>query len=207
MNLSDILSKSKRRRTSKRRGRGRGTGLGKTSGRGSKGAASRSGFKHRYHYEGGQIPMIRHMPKRGFSNARFATKHDVVNLGELEKHFQEGDTVRLDVLVERGLIDLCHGRLKVLGGGDLKKKIAIVAYAASESAIKKVEAAGAKLEIIGPPKKKKRPPPPRPAAPPPKKRKGGDEEGEAAAEPAPEDGSKKKKDAGEKKPREKKKGE
>jgi large subunit ribosomal protein L15 len=186
VNLSDVLSNSKRRRAAKRRGRGRGTGLGKTAGRGHKGAAARSGFKHRYHYEGGQIPMIRHMPKRGFSNVRFETRHDVINLGDLEKHFQDGDTVRLEALAERGLISPVHGRLKVLAGGDLKKKLAIVAYAASESAIKKIEAAGAKLELTGPVKKKKRPPPPRPAAQPKKKGKGGEEEGEGAA-PAPQE--------------------
>jgi large subunit ribosomal protein L15 len=186
VNLSDVLSNSTRRRAAKRRGRGRGTGLGKTAGRGHKGAAARSGFKHRYHYEGGQIPMIRHMPKRGFSNVRFETRHDVINLGDLEKHFQDGDTVRLEALAERGLISPVHGRLKVLAGGDLKKKLAIVAYAASESAIKKIEAAGAKLELTGPVKKKKRPPPPRPAAQPKKKGKGGEEEGEGAA-PAPQE--------------------
>jgi large subunit ribosomal protein L15 len=214
MNLSDVLSKSKRRRGSKRRGRGRGTGLGKTAGRGHKGAAARSGFKHRYHYEGGQIPMIRHMPKRGFSNVRFAMKHDVINLTDLEKHFEEGETVRLEALAERGLIDPVHGRLKVLGGGDLKKKLSIVAYSASESAIRKIEAAGAKLELTGPPKKKKKPPPPRPAADAGKKKKKAKAGGEEAegAEPAPEEAPKKGAGAGsvgqpEKKPREKKGGE
>jgi len=179
MMLADVNSQGGKRASRKRRGRGRGTGLGKTSGRGHKGAAARSGWKRRYHYEGGQIPMVRHMPKRGFSNYLFEKKFDVVNLGEIERSFEAGETIRLEALVERGLIKPKHGRLKVLGEGELKKKVHIVAHAVSEAALKKIEAAGAVLENIGPPRKKKKPVP-RPAAP--KPTKGGAEEGEEQAQ-------------------------
>ena len=161
MMLSDVNAQGGKRSERKRRGRGRGSGLGKTSGRGHKGAAARSGWKRRYHYEGGQIPMVRHMPKRGFSNYLFESKYDVVNLGEIERNFEAGETVRLEVLVERGVVKAKHGRLKVLAEGELKKKVHIVAHAASETALKKIEGVGAVLENIGPPKKKKKPVPPR----------------------------------------------
>jgi len=186
MMLADVNSQGGKRAGRKRRGRGRGTGLGKTSGRGHKGAAARSGWKRRYHYEGGQVPMVRHMPKRGFSNYLFERKHDVVNLGEIERSFDAGETVRLEALVERGLIKPKHGRLKVLAEGELKKKVHIVAHAVSEAALKKIEAAGAVLENIGPPKKKKKKPVPRPAAP--KPSKGGEE---APEEPQAKKGAEK----------------
>ncbi len=157
MNLSQVLSKVKKRPTRKRCGRGPGSGLGKTSGRGHKGAASRSGWKRRYGYDGGQTSLIRRLPKRGFTNSRFRTRYDVVNLETLEASFQPGETVRLEVLAERGLVTPQHGRLKVLGGGELKKKLTVVAHALSDSALQKIVAVGGKVENIGPPRKKKKP--------------------------------------------------
>ena len=164
MNLAQVLSKSKGRPSRKRCGRGRGSGLGKTSGRGHKGAASRSGWRRRYGYDGGQTSLIRRLPKRGFSNFPFRQKYDVINLGLLEAGFQDGETVKLESLEERGLLNPFHGRLKVLGGGDIKKKLTVVAFAVSGSARQKIEAAGGKVETLGKPRKKR--PVPRPKAPP-----------------------------------------
>lgn len=156
MNLSQLLAKVKRRPTRKRCGRGRGSGLGKTSGRGHKGAGARSGWRRRYGYDGGQTSLVRRLPKRGFTNARFKRKYDVVNLALLDSFFREGDSVGLDVLVARGILNAEHGRLKILGTGELKKKLTIAAHAASESALKKIEASGGKFEPIGPQRKKKK---------------------------------------------------
>ncbi len=169
MNLAQVVAKVKKRPNRKRCGRGPGSGLGKTSGRGHKGAASRSGWRRRYGYDGGQTSLIRRLPKRGFTNALFRTRFDVVNLTDIENYFSAGDTVTLDALVSKGIVNAHHGRLKVLGTGDLKKKLTVVAYAASGSAIKKIESAGARIELQGPPRKKPKPVPPRPAPQKPKK--------------------------------------
>lgn len=170
MNLSQVLAKVKRRPTRKRCGRGRGSGLGKTSGRGHKGAGARSGWRRRYGYDGGQTSLVRRLPKRGFTNARFRRKYDVVNLGLLDSFFGDGDEVRLEVLAARGILNPEHGRLKILGTGELKKKLTIAAHSVSESALKKIEASGSKFEPIGPQRKKKkkfirRPEAPKSAAP------------------------------------------
>lgn len=164
MNLNDVIAKVKKRPTRKRCGRGPGSGLGKTSGRGHKGAASRAGWKRRYGYDGGQTSLIRRLPKRGFSNHPFRTRFDVVNLTDIETYFSVGETVNLEALVARGIVCATHGRLKVLGTGELKKKLSIVAYAASAAVLEKVAAAGGKVELLGPPKKKRKPVPPKPQA-------------------------------------------
>ena len=158
MILCELLSKVKKRPSRKRCGRGPGSGLGKTSGRGQKGASSRSGFKLRLKYEGGQVSLIRHMPKRGFTNHPFRKRYDVVNLDVLEAGFQQGDVVTLDALVERGLLKPEQGRLKVLGGGALTKSLRVVAHWLSDSARAKIEAAGGKAEALEPPRKKRVPP-------------------------------------------------
>ena len=158
VNLSDVLSKAKKRRARKRRGRGQGSGLGKTCGRGYNGAASRSGWSRRYGYDGGGTSLIRRLPKRGFSNFLFRRKYDLVNLETLEARFESGDRVNLEVLAKRRILSPVHGRLKVLARGDIKKKLTVVAHAASETARQKIEAAGGKLEGLEPPRKKKRPP-------------------------------------------------
>lgn len=174
--LSDVTSKVEKRPNRKRRGRGRGTGLGKTSGRGHKGAAARSGFTKRVHFEGGQVPLARHLPKRGFSNHPFRHRYDVVNLSLLDAHFEAGASIGFDEIAKLGLISPEHGRLKVLGTGELKKSLKIVAHAASESARKKIEAAGGTIELLERPRTKKRFVP-RPKAP---------VEGAAGAKPAKE---------------------
>jgi large subunit ribosomal protein L15 len=156
MNLTETLARVKKRPARKRRGRGQGSGLGKTSGRGQKGAKSRSGWKRRYAYEGGQMPLVRRVPKRGFSNAPFRHRYDVVNLGILDAQFEAGSTVQLELLKERGVLKPRHGRLKVLAGGELKKSLTVVAHAMSQSARQKIEAAGGKVELLEPQETKRR---------------------------------------------------
>ena len=148
MNLNAILGAVERRKNPKRRGRGEGSGLGKSAGRGNKGAKSRAGWRTRYEYEGGQMPIVRRVPKRGFSNFNFAGYYDVINVGELGELFEAGATVDLKTLTERGIVKPRHGRLKVLGDGALSKKITVIAHRASEEARKKIEAAGGTLTCL-----------------------------------------------------------
>jgi large subunit ribosomal protein L15 len=148
MNLSEVYDKGGGRPSRKRRGRGPGSGLGKTSGRGHKGAKSRSGWKRRYAYEGGQIALVRRTPKRGFTNAPFRKRYDLVNLRDLEASFDAGSRVDLHALTERKMVNPRHGRLKVLAAGELTKSLTIAAHAISEAARKKVEAAGGSVEIL-----------------------------------------------------------
>lgn len=146
MTINGILEKAGRHPARKRRGRGQGSGLGKTSGRGHKGARCRSGWKNRYYFEGGQMPLIRRVPKRGFTNAPFTTRYDLVNVGQLEVVFESGDLVNLEALMGRGVVKSRHGRLKVLGEGELSKSLTVVADKVSESARRKVESAGGSVE-------------------------------------------------------------
>lgn len=159
MKLHEVTSRVKAKPTRKRCGRGRGSGLGKTSGRGHKGAASRSGWRRRYGYDGGQTSLVRRLPKRGFTNAMFRERCDVVNLGEIDKYYNAGETVTLDSLVERGIVKATHGRLKLLGTGELKKAVTIVAWTSSASALEKVKAAGGKVDLKGPPRVEHKPVP------------------------------------------------
>ncbi len=146
MKLTEVLEKAGKHKARKRVGRGQGSGNGKTCGRGHKGAKSRSGYKRRVAHEGGQMSLVRRLPKRGFTNAPFRVRYDVVNLWNLDKWFEEGDTVDLATLVSRGLIKSRHDRLKVLGTGELSKKLTVVAEGISESARKKIEAAGGTVQ-------------------------------------------------------------
>lgn len=148
MILSDLLAKVEKRPARKRVGRGRGSGRGKTCGKGHKGATSRSGYSRNLAFEGGQVGLIRSLPKRGFSNALFRKRFDVINLDVLEKHFGEGEAVRLEVLAERGLLKVEHGRLKILGQGSVSKNLEVVVHAISASARQKIEAAGGRVEIV-----------------------------------------------------------
>jgi large subunit ribosomal protein L15 len=146
MKINEVLERAGKKPGRKRRGRGTGSGLGKTCGRGHKGAKCRSGWKQRYGYEGGQMPLVRRLPKRGFSNFRFQTRYDVVNLSTLQERFESGDRVDLDALAKAGVVKPRHGRLKVLASGDLTKNLVIVADKISAAARQKVEAAGGKVE-------------------------------------------------------------
>ena len=145
LKLSDVLGRAGKKKARKRVGRGQGSGNGKTAGRGQNGAKSRSGWKQRLAYEGGQMPLMRRLPKRGFTNAPFKRRFDVVNLRFLEKCFESGDTVDLAVLEERGVLKSRHGRLKILGTGELSKKLTVVADGISEGARQKIEAAGGEI--------------------------------------------------------------
>lgn len=147
MKLTEVLGKAGKHKARKRVGRGQGSGQGCTSGRGNKGAHSRSGWKRRLSHEGGQMALMRRLPKRGFSNAAFRNRFDVVNLRFLEKWFEDGSQVDLATLESRGLVCSRHGRLKILGTGELSKKLTVVADAISESARGKIEAAGGQVKL------------------------------------------------------------
>ena len=129
-----------------RKGRGTGSGNGKTAGKGHKGQNARSGGGVRPGFEGGQLPLYRKLPKRGFKN-HFATNYAIVNVSALDK-FNDGDTVNLEKLMEAGIIRKPLDGLKVLGNGDVTKKLTVEASVFSASAKEKIEAAGGKTEVV-----------------------------------------------------------
>jgi large subunit ribosomal protein L15 len=131
----------------KRVGRGPGSGLGKTAGRGHKGAQSRSGWKYKRGFEGGQMPLHRRVPKRGFTNI-FRTEYDVVNLDQLEKLFEKGATVTVDALRERGIVSSRTAKVKVLARGEVTKALTVQAHKFSGKAADKIAAAGGKPEAL-----------------------------------------------------------
>ena len=128
-------------------GRGSGTGLGKTSGRGQKGQNARSGGGVSPVFEGGQLPLYRRLPKRGFSNHDFKTVYAIINVGDLNV-FNDGDVVTPALLKEKGIIKKQLDGIKVLGNGTLEKKITIQAHRFSSSALRKIEESGSKAEVI-----------------------------------------------------------
>ena len=148
MMIHDITSKAGRYRSRKRIGRGPGSGHGKTSGRGHKGAGSRSGHKYRAYFEGGQMTWARRMPKRGFTNAQFRTEYHVVNLKALADRFADGDTVDAAALVKAGLIRNDRQPLKILGEGEVSIKLNVSAHKVSKSADAKITAAGGTVTLI-----------------------------------------------------------
>lgn len=133
--------------TRKRVGRGVGSGLGKTSGKGHKGQNARSGGGVRPGFEGGQLPLFRRLPKRGFSNARFKTRFATVNLSDLNR-FEDGAVVTPELLKEMGLIKNQLDGIKVLGNGKLEKKLTVKAHQFSSSAQREIEGNGGKIEVI-----------------------------------------------------------
>ncbi len=128
-------------------GRGRGSGLGKTSGRGQKGQNARSGGGVSPVFEGGQLPLYRRLPKRGFSNHDFKTVYAVINVGDLNV-FNDGDVVTPALLKEKGIVKKQLNGIKVLGNGTLEKKLTIQAHRFSKSALIKIEESGSKAEVI-----------------------------------------------------------
>jgi large subunit ribosomal protein L15 len=126
---------------------GVGSGTGKTAGKGHKGQKARAGRSVSPYFEGGQMPLSRRIPKRGFSNFRFARNFDTVNVKELEGKFDAGTTITVEELKDRGLVS---GKLpvKILGDGDLTKSFTVIAHAFSASAASKIEATGGKREVI-----------------------------------------------------------
>ncbi len=142
--LSPSLGSTKNR---KRLGRGTATGQGKTAGKGQGGQNSRSGGGVRPGFEGGQIPLYRRLPKRGFNNSVFATVYSVVKIEDLNA-FEDGTEVTPELLIEAGMIKKFNDGIKVLGNGELNKKLVVKAQKFSKSAAEKIEAAGGKVEVI-----------------------------------------------------------
>ena len=130
----------------KRVGRGHGAGNGKTAGEGHKGHNARSGGGVRIGFEGGQMPLVRRIPKRGFNNI-FATKYAIINVSDLNK-FTDGTVVDTELLVAAGLVKKVNDGVKVLGNGDLTAKVTVKAAKFSKSAIEKIEKAGGKAEVM-----------------------------------------------------------
>ena len=130
----------------KRKGRGPGTGNGKTAGRGHKGQKARSGGGTRIGFEGGQMPLARRIPKRGFNNI-FAKPLESVNVSVLEK-FEDGAVVDAQALLDAGILSKCRYGVKFLGNGEVTKKLTVKAAAFSETAKQKIEAAGGKAEVV-----------------------------------------------------------
>lgn len=147
MNLNDVntgIQKFKKRR---RIGRGTGSGHGKTSGRGHKGQGSRAGFSRQVTFQGGTMPMVRRVPKRGFNN-KFALKVAVINVSDLEQYFSAGDDVNPETIDKTPLLGHRYDLLKVLGDGELTKKLTVSAHRFSKSAVEKIEQAGGKTVTL-----------------------------------------------------------
>lgn len=147
MDLKSVCQKGTKYKTSMRVGRGIGSGKGKTCGRGHKGWGARSGSSRRPGYEGGQMPIYRRVPIRGFTNARFRTEYTIINVDSLSG-FADGDTVDLDAILARGLASLNTKLLKVLGNGGLERKLTVRAHKFSKSAVEKIEQAGGTVVVL-----------------------------------------------------------
>jgi len=143
----EIASIAGRHKARRRLGRGTGTGRGKTCGRGHKGSLSRPGASSRSLYEGGQMPLFRRLPKRGFSNYNFATRYQIVNVLQLER-FDDGSAVGLEQLSYAGLIDNNKSKVKILGNGELTKKLNVAAHKFSKTAEQKIIGCGGTAKVI-----------------------------------------------------------
>jgi large subunit ribosomal protein L15 len=141
MKLNDIKAAAGPRKKRTRKGRGRGSGKGKTCGTGANGQRSRSGDKGAGLYEGGQMPLFRRLPKRGFNNANFAKRYAIVNVGALDV-FEDGQEIGPAALVERRVISQLRDGVKILGGGELHRRLTVRAHRFSASAAEKIQAAG-----------------------------------------------------------------
>lgn len=147
MELHTLSPKSGSRKDRKRVGRGPGSGNGKTAGRGHKGQLSRSGHTHRRNFEGGQMPLVRRLPKRGFTNI-FRKEFVIVNVGQLER-FPAGSEITPDVLLAEGVVSRLRDGVKILGDGTLSRKLTVRAHKFSKKAQELIEAAGGSCEVIG----------------------------------------------------------
>jgi large subunit ribosomal protein L15 len=143
--ITAIAGKYKAR---KRIGRGQGSGHGKTAGRGHKGQKSRAGYSRRHVYEGGQMPLFRKLPKVGFSNFNFARKYEIINVNQLEKFFEDGAEISVEQMVKIGLVDSEKSMVKVLGNGELTKKLNVSAHKFSKSAEQKISQCGGTAVLI-----------------------------------------------------------
>jgi len=147
MNLNDVHRGIHKNKARRRVGRGPGSGRGKTASRGSKGQGSRSGSSTSPVFEGGQMPLVRRIPKRGFTNS-FADTVAIVNLAQLEKFFRNGEEATPDEMHGRGLVRGAYDRLKVLGDGELTKSLKVSAHQFSRSALEKIEKAGGQAVVL-----------------------------------------------------------
>jgi large subunit ribosomal protein L15 len=148
MDLSKLKPADGSTHAKKRVGRGQGSGQGVQAGRGHKGAKSRAGFKFKRGFEGGQMPLHRRIPKRGFHNL-FRTEYAVVNLDTLAERFDAGTIVTPDLLRERGLVHGASRPIKILARGDVSKKLTVQAHKFSGKAAEKIAAAGGSVEVLG----------------------------------------------------------
>lgn len=151
MNLNSVHLPGTARPRRRRVGRGVGSGLGKTSGKGHKGARARSGWSAKPGYEGGQMPLFRRLPKKGFTNTQFRTRYTIVNV-ELLNGFEDGARVDLEAILSRGLVSKETDRMKVLGDGEITRKLTVVAAKFSASARAKIEKAGGTVESLETPR-------------------------------------------------------
>ncbi len=146
MKLHDLSPAAGSTKARKRIGRGPASGQGKTAGKGHKGQLARAGRGMRAGFEGGQMPLQRRVPKRGFNNI-FRTEYAIVNISALDA-FNDGETVTVEALVEKGIVKKTLDGVKILGNGEISKKLTVQANAFSDSAKSKIEAAGGKAEVI-----------------------------------------------------------
>lgn len=154
MDLTNVHAGCQKRRNKKRVGRGIGSGHGKTAGRGSKGQFASAGARlPGITFVGGQTPLFRRLPKRGFTNGMFALQYNVVNVGDIDGLFAAGDEVNVETLRTKGLAKKSLDGVRILGDGDVTKKLVVKAHHFSKSAKEKIEAKGGKCEVVPPPKK------------------------------------------------------
>jgi large subunit ribosomal protein L15 len=149
MDLNEVNRGVGKNRPRKRLGRGKGSGLGKTAGKGHKGHQSRSGFSMKPTWQGGQMPMIRRIPKRGFTN-RYASVVFGVNVSQLSEVFEDGTEVTLEMLAAKNIAKGTFDEVKILGDGEITKKLTVVAHRFSKSAEEKINAAGGKVVKLPP---------------------------------------------------------
>ena len=147
MKLSDLQASKGSRTNAWRKGRGHGSGNGKTAGRGHKGQKSRSGGGVRIGFEGGQMPLYRRMPKRGFNNKRFANVYAEVNVSQLDR-FDDNAVIDVQALLDRKIIREAYDGVVILGKGEVNKKFTVKATRFSKSAAEKITAAGGKVEVV-----------------------------------------------------------
>ncbi|QTX31509.1 50S ribosomal protein L15 [Aminithiophilus ramosus] len=148
MRIHDLRPAAGSRKPKKRLGQGIGSGLGKTGGKGTKGQQARAGGGVRPGFEGGQMPLYRRTPKRGFSNFRFAKNYQIVNVSDLDARFEAGMEITVNELYRSGLVKKLTDPVKVLGDGEMTKNFHVKADAFSGQAIEKIEASGGKAEVV-----------------------------------------------------------
>ena len=148
MKLNELSNTSRPYKRRKLLGRGVGSKSGKTCGRGHKGAGSRSGWKSRSRYEGGQLPLYRKLPERGFNNARFKKKAVTINLRQIDEVFEDGEVVSLATLSSKGYLKTVCPRLKILADGELSKRVTIEAHSYSAKATEKLTATGVEFRVV-----------------------------------------------------------